>query len=685
MSNHNVPDLDGITSLLQTRTGDGQQTLNDADLRLLLELAGLPLASVGPGSGIELSLAINNTREFGMVISAGLGGETGELLASALRKGQGGVSAATDLTSGEDLLQAFKATIAYRKLEGKVDDRNLSDCFAAFIRLAQHYAPTNPDAPFVLERLELNPFSFIDNRIALAEGVCEYHRPAPVPAPRPAARIGKMLHPKSIGIIGVSGSKMNFGRIILKNILASGYPASRITIIRPNEDEIDGVKCAESLASLEHKLDLFVVAIAADAVYDLVDEVIATNAAESVMLIPGGLGETAASREPAAAMMKRINAAHHSEDGGPVFLGGNCLGIVSHPGEYDTWFIPKNRLPQGQKKAQRNSALISQSGAFMITRISHNPWLDPAYMTALGNQNDLTHGDMVNYFAELDGIDTIGVYAEGFRDLDGLHFARGVRKAVLKGKQVVLYKAGQSTAGANATLGHTASIAGDHALCEAVITQAGGIVASDFDQFNDLFYIADCLHNKSIGGNRLGAISGAGFEAVGMADNIRVDGFSLEVAELSPQTETRITEILKAKRLDALMEIRNPMDINPGADDEAHLQCAEAFANDPNIDAVVVGLDPMSPVMRTLVENKLRPGYDLSDEQSIAQQMPKMVAALDKPLIGIVDGGELYEPLVAKMKDQGVCVFRSCGAGVQALSSYTRARLRAEEIRKRFG
>ncbi|MCW8944354.1 MAG: CoA-binding protein, partial [Sedimenticola sp.] len=103
------------------------------------------------------------------------------------------------------------------------------------------------------------------------------------------------------------------------------------------------------------------------------------------------------------------------------------------------------------------------------------------------------------------------------------------------------------------------------------------------------------------------------------------------------------------------------------------------------IDAVVVGLDPMSPVMRTLVENKLRPGYDISDEQSIAHQMPRMVSALDKPLIGIVDGGELYDPLVAQMMDQGVCVFRSCGRGVQALTRYTQARLRSEEIRKRFG
>ncbi len=678
-------DTDTLTALLKNAADAQQWTLDSASLNQLLEHAGLPVSPTDTLSGNALALNLRNTREFGQVITVGLGGDQGNLLASSLIKGQFSVSAAADLTQGDDLLAAFKQTLAYRQLNGEVNDEVLINVFDTLIKLAQYYAPNNPDAPFVLDELTINPCTFSNGQLVIESANCQFSKPRQTPAPRPAEKIGKMLHPKSIGIIGVSGTKMNFGRIILKNILASGYPADQLTIIRPNEESIDGVKCVESLSALEQKMDLFVVAIAADAVFDLVDEVIATQAAEAVMLIPGGLGETAASREQAAAMMTRINEAHRSDEGGPVFLGGNCLGIVSHPGEYDTWFIPKNRLPQGQKKLQRNSALISQSGAFMITRISNNPWLDPAYMTALGNQNDITHGDMVSYFADQEEIKTIGVYSEGFRDLDGLTFAKAVRKATLQGKQVVLYKAGRSLPGAMAAMGHTASIAGDYDLCESVITQAGGIVSNDFDRFNDLFYIADCLHDNAIGGNRLGAVSGAGFEAVGMADNIHVDSFSLDVPTLSPQTEQRIAEILAAKRLDALMEVRNPMDINPGADDEAHLQCAEAFADDPAIDAVVVGLDPMSPVMRTLVENKLRPGYDTSDEQSIAHQMPKLVKALSKPLIGIVDGGELYDALVAQMMDQGVCVFRSCGRGVQALARYTQARLRSEEIRKRFG
>lgn len=682
MTEQSQINLNQATALLENAKTDKRDELQ---LPEVIQLLGL--AEPGPEGpkqvafGAGLLVSIECTREFGMVIHAGIGGSDSALFAVNFKKGQALVSAATELTSGKGFLHQFSQTVAYRHLASQgTSDAQLENIFSRFIALANHYSPTNPNAPYVLDELRTNPLVMHNGQWAALEGEARFSRPKAIPAPRPKKKIHSMLHPKSIGIIGVSGSKMNFGRIILKNIIASGYPKEQITIIRPNEEEIDGVKCVDSLEELEGKLDLFVVAIAAEAVFDLVDEVIATDAAESVMLIPGGLGETAASREKAAAMVERMNQAHRGEGGGPVFLGGNCLGIVSHPGGYDTWFIPKNRLPQGQKKARRNSALISQSGAFMITRISKNPWLDPGYMAALGNQNDLTHGDMINYFADNDEIDTIGVYAEGFRDMDGLTFARAVRKATLKGKQVVLYKAGKSQPGQMATMGHTASIAGDYDLCESVVTQAGGIVANNFSDFSDLFYIADRLHDKTIGGNRLGVVSGAGFEAVGMSDSIAVDNFSLEVPPADEPTTARIAEIMKAKRLDALMEVRNPMDINPGADDEAHLQCCEAFAAADNIDAVMVGLDPMSPVMRTLVDNVIRPGYDISDEASIAHQMPKMVDALDKPLIGVIDGGELYDPLVAKMMDQGICVFRSCERGVQALSRYTQARLYREEL-----
>jgi acyl-CoA synthetase (NDP forming) len=220
-------------------------------------------------------------------------------------------------------------------------------------------------------------------------------------------------------------------------------------------------------------------------------------------------------------------------------------------------------------------------------------------------------------------------------------------------------------------------------LFDSVVRQAGAIVAADFNSFDDLFYIAGALHHNKIGGNCLGAISGAGFEAVGMADFIESDNFAMEMGVLESGTVGRLEEILKAKKLDALVEVRNPIDINPGADDEAHLQIVEAFLQDPNIDAVVVGLDPTAPSVRALESSKLRPGFDITDPKSTVHLMPPLVARNDKPVIGIVDGGQLYDAMSARLMDQGVCVFRNCARGTRALVRYVEARLYADSLKNR--
>ena len=683
-------EFETITAVLSARAQQRSSTLEQRETQQIIKAACLPVdttpQSTGEHNEPALRISIHNNRDFGMVISAGIGGTAADLYRTSCRDGQAAVAASTLLNDAAAILTLFKESIAYKMLAAREInnlDQQLLSLFDQLIAVANHYSPCNPEAEFIISELTLDPLIITQGGM-LAEGsFCRFESPSQTPAARPIHKIDKMLHPESIGIIGVSATKMNFGRIILKNLIDSGYDKDKMCIIRPGESEIDGVKCVESLTTLPHKLDLFIVAVAAEAVFGLVDEIIESDAAESVMLIPGGLGETEASREQAALMSAKINEAHRKGDGGPIFLGGNCLGIVSHPGCYDSWFIPKFKLPKPQKKQQRNSALISQSGAFMITRISQNPWFDPNYMTALGNQNDLTHSDMVNYFADRPDIDLIGVYAEGFKELDGLAFVKAIKKAILQGKQVVVYKAGQSAPGQAAALGHTASIAGDYEICAALLRQSGAIVAHSFTEFNDLFYVADCLHHKKIGGNRLGAVSGAGFETVGMADSIHSDRFSLTMGALEPATYTRLGEILKAKRLDALMEIRNPFDINPGADDEAHTLCTQAFAQDPNIDAVVVGLDPLSPMMRTLLDSP-RPGFDINSEESITQQLPRLVEEIDKPIIGIVDGGSLYDPMIEMLKDRGVCIFRSCDQGVKALAKYIEARLNSEAIRKAF-
>jgi len=56
---------------------------------------------------------------------------------------------------------------------------------------------------------------------------------------------------------------------------------------------------------------------------------------------------------------------------------------------------------------------------------------------------------------------------------------------------------------------------------------------------------------------------------------------------------------------------------------------------------------------------------------------------LDTPVIGVVDGGRLYDPLVDKLKEVGLCTFRTSDQAVAAIAQYIDGRLDAERIRQK--
>ncbi|MFC1839494.1 acetate--CoA ligase family protein [Thermodesulfobacteriota bacterium] len=681
---------DGLLKGVKVYKGLSGRELRD---KINLDIKGVLLVECIPSdpgpSGNELIVGIRNTREFGMVISAGIGGTDTELFAESFKKGKAIVTASTALTTASEFFELFKSTVSYKKLAGLtrgqkslITDDQLVRCFSSFIEVANRYSPVNPETPYVIDELEVNPFTFSDNRMIPLDGMCRFSRPSELPAGRPISKIDSLLHPKSIAIIGVSENNMNFGRIILKNIMREGFLPEAISIIKADVDIIDGVKCVSSLSDLPEKVDLFVVAVGASQVPGLIDEVLDLNSAESILLIPGGLGEKKGSEERAELIADKINSAHQGSDGGPIFLGSNSMGIVSHPGKFDTIFIPEEKLPKTLRIYQRNSAFISQSGAFLITRTSKHPALDPAYMVSIGNQTDLTIGDLVTYIKDLENIDVIALYSEGFNDLDGLALCRAIRQAVLNGKEVVFYKAGRTPEGKISISGHTASVAGDYMVCESCVNQAGAMVADRYDQFEDLYLLALKLHKTDIKGNRMAAVSGAGFEAVGMADNIKGDDFELKMACFSEETESAIEELIITSRLSNLVDVKNPMDINPAATDRLHTDIVEALAKDPGIDSIVVGLDPLSPVTFTLPPQSTEQ-ESLNSPESIVNLLPELCRGINKPVVGVVDGGRLYDPMVDALESNGIPVFRSSDRAVHALARYSNYRIRINGIRER--
>lgn len=633
------------------------------------------------GFATELFVGIRHTEEFGPIISAGFGGVEMETLARETRKGAAVAIAPTGLVDGGSFLDLFRRTLSYQRLSGRmrgsrklVSDEILAECFQAFIDLANHFSENNPDARYRIMEFEVNPFQAVGSRLAPLDGVCSFE-PASAPRTgRPLEKIGALLRPKSAAVIGVSARSMNMGRIILNNIVKSGFDRSKTWIIRPNSDEIDQITCVPSIADLPEKVDLMVVAVGADQVPEVIDAVIDEDRAESVILIPGGLGEKKGSEDLARKLKEKIEASHRSQGGGPVFIGGNSLGVISHPGHYDTMFIPESKLPKSVGDHPRKSCFISQSGAFIIANLSRMPWFDPAWALSIGNQMDLTASDLLSYISLNEDIDVFAVYMEGFQRSDGLAFARAVRRAVEMGKDVVFYKAGRTPAGRSATAGHTASVAGDYAVCEAALEEAGAWVAKDFNEFSDLLKLTTRFHSKGVGGRRVAALSNAGFEAVGMADSIRVDRAALELRTFEEDTRKKLEEILVKFRLDGLVDAKNPFDITPMANDKAYAELVSEILRADEIDAMVVGIVPLTPAIQSLPSSD-QWKESIESEESICRLLPDVAASSAKPLVVVIDSGEIFDPMAKLIESRGLPVFRSGDRAMRSLCRYLDTRL----------
>jgi hypothetical protein len=97
---------------------------------------------------------------------------------------------------------------------------------------------------------------------------------------------------------------------------------------------------------------------------------------------------------------------------------------------------------------------------------------------------------------------------------------------------------------------------------------------------------------------------------------------------------------------------------------------------------VVVGLDPTAPSVRALESSKLRPGFDINDPKSTVHLMPPLVERNAKPIIGIVDGGSLYDAMSARLMDQGVCIFRNCARGTGRWYAMSKPACKADAFRR---
>lgn len=399
----------------------------------------------------------------------------------------------------------------------------------------------------------------------------------------------------------------------------------------------------------------------------------AAGAAEAVILIPGGLGE----REGSEALADRVAAAvaeGRRRGDGPVVNGGNSMGVRSVPGGYDATFIPGHKSSPQPSAPAVPLAVLSQSGAFAIARLDRLAHLRPRYLVTLGNQADLTAGDYLDFWQDDPEVEVFACYLEGFRPGDGARFLEAAARIRRRGGVVILYLGGRTPAGAAAAASHTAALAPDHALAGALARDAGVLVASGFDEFEDLLRVAVGLRGKEIGGLGLGVVSNAGFECVAAADHqgpFCFPGFG-------PSTREVVAEMLAARRLEAVVGVRNPLDVTPITDDAGFAAAVEAVLADPAVDLGLVGAVPLTPALATLPAG---PGHteDATAPGSVGPRLARLFAATGKAWVVVVDGGALYDPLAVLLEAAGVPVFRAADRALHALGAYAGLRLRPVE------
>ena len=629
----------------------------------------------------ELLAGFRWSREFGPIILFGSGGVDTEFFAERLMPGQGVAIGSALLAGSQELEEVVTLPAVYQKLSGRtrgqsklVDKEKLLLLMETFHSLANHFSSPSEEHSLFITEAEVNPLVVVSGELIALDGLLRFQRASPRVPERPINKIVHLLSPGSIGIIGIS-RRHNLGHIILNNLLRAGYDKERIYIVKEGVESIEDCRCFPSIAELPEKVGLFIVAIKAEQTPDIVEELISSDKAEALILISSGLGERVGSQPLEQRIKRAIQISRQAGRDTPVLNGGNSMGIRSQPGRVDTFFVPSAKLPPTQG-IKSNVVYLGQSGAFMVTLLSRLTTIKPLYAISTGNQIDLTLGDYLRFFSERDdGFSVLAAYVEGFQELDGLQFARGVRELARQGKDVIVYKAGRTKEGIDATSGHTASLAGDYRLAFCILSQAGALIAESMEDFRDYIRLSSLFAGKRIEGRRVGCLSNAGFETVSMADNVGDSRYLLVLPPFSSKTKKRLSEILKKLKILEIINIRNPLDLTPMADDQTFYQCAKAVLEDEAIDGALISLVPLAPSLQTL-QKGLSADEDIHSPESIGQRLIKLSKSCKKPFVVSVDAGSLYDPLVKMLEEGGIPTFRSADRAIGVLGRYINYKLR---------
>ncbi|HBO90289.1 MAG TPA: CoA-binding protein [Acidobacteria bacterium] len=456
------------------------------------EIAGVQVQQMLP-PGQEVIVGAVTDPSFGKLVAFGLGGILVEVLKD--------VTFRLAPASHEDALSMIDGIKAAEVLRGvRGSDPVNRDALATLI---ENVSALIADFPEIHE-LDLNPVlatsesvTAVDVRILLAQEL-------PEPRPRPSqqeilASMVRIMQPKAVAVIGASVEDGKIGNSVMKNLINGGY-AGAIYPINPKASEVMGHACFKSVKDIPGEVDIAVFAIPAKFVTGALEEVGQKGIAGAVM-IPSGFAEVG--EHELQRQMVEVARKYNVR-----VMGPNIYGFYYTPANLCATFC----TPYDVKG---HAALSSQSGGvgMAIIGFSRSAKMGVSAIVGLGNKSDIDEDDLLTYFEQDENTQVIAMHVEDLKD--GRAFAE-VAQRVSKKKPIIVLKAGRTALGARAAASHTGALAGNDAVYEDVLRQAGVIRARTL---NDMLQFARGLPVlPTPKGENIVIITGAGGSGVLLSD-----------------------------------------------------------------------------------------------------------------------------------------------------------------------
>ena len=589
------------------------------------KMEGVSVQRMAP-PGVEAIIGVANDATFGPVLMFGLGGVFVEVLKDVSFR-----SLPISASDARDMIEEIKG---YALLQGY---RGYSADIPALERLIltiSDFVLANPE----ISEMDLNPvflypdgYCVVDARIILGPD----RQPQPSTAAGASVDLHDLFYPKSIAVIGASGTPGKLGWNVFTNLVSHKF-GGKLYPINPRADEICGHKTYPRISAVPEPVDVAIVLVSAGVTPDVVEECCKCGV-RYIVVESAGFAELGDEGKKIELSMKEI-----ADRYGVRLLGPNCSGIINTHCSMVQSIGIVDALSMG------NIGLVSQAGvcaAGMLWGLRHI--MDFGIIATIGNKLDINETDILEAVSQDKNINVICMYLESVKG--GRRFI-DVARRITKDKPIVVLKSGRTDAGKKAVASHTASLAGDDQVFGAAFRQSGIIRARDYEH---MFGLARAISKQPLP-DREGVfiITYAGSLGVIAADAITDNGMRL--SDLEPHLKERLRRLLP----DYVCGM-NPVDYTFSQDAETVKKTIEIGVDSEDVGSFIVVLQ--AEILDSYVDSL------------------KSIDYKGKPIIACVAGKEFALADVIKMEKAAIPVFSTPEEVADALAIMYRHQKRVKE------